>query len=245
MTAVQDRPSAPVTKEEQPYVDPAPRRRTALWLGVIAVAWVAAWLLFRGQSTLALGFQDQTGLHHWLNGLRDDIQLAASRGNWFFDGVVGSVSDALNALVGQVQELVSTPAFPRPVPQIGWVGVVALLMWVGFALAGWRSSLLVGATVLVYGFFGYWEEGMDTLIITTIAVLICVLVGLPLGIAMARRRAVSASVTPALDVMQTMPAFAYLTPLALIFGIPPLVRITEHGIRSVAQAPSRPPNRWA
>ena len=248
MTAVQDRPAAPVTKEDQPYVDPAPRRRTGLWLGVIAVAWVVAWLVFRGQGTLALGFQDQTGLHHWLNGMRDDIQLAAARGNWFFDGVVGTVSDALNALVGQVQELISTPAFPRPVPQVGWVGVVALLMWVGFALAGWRSSLLVGATVLVYGFFGYWEEGMDTLIITTVAVLICVVIGLPLGVAMARRKGVSASLTPVLDVMQTMPAFAYLTPLALIFGIgpaaaivvtliysiPPLVRITEHGIRSVA-----------
>ncbi len=89
---------------------------------------------------------------------------------------------------------------------------------------------------------------MDTLIITTIAVVICVVIGLPVGIMMARRKGVSASVTPVLDVMQTMPAFAYLTPLALIFGIgpaaaivvtviysvPPLVRITEHGIRSVS-----------
>ena len=88
---------------------------------------------------------------------------------------------------------------------------------------------------------------MDTLIVTGVAVVICCLIGLPLGIAMARRRSVSAVITPVLDLMQTMPAFAYLAPLALLFGIgasagvvctliyalPPLVRITEHGIRSV------------
>ncbi len=126
--------------------------------------------------------------------------------------------------------------------------MVALLAWIAFALAGWRSFIMVTLTVLSFGFFGYWEDGMDTLIITGIAVAICVVIGLPVGIAMARRKLVSNSVTPVLDVMQTMPAFAYLTPLALIFGIgpaaaivvtviyavPPLVRITEHGIRSVA-----------
>ena len=248
MTAVQDRPSPPATKEEQPYVDTAPRRRTGLWLAIIAVVWVGGWLLFKGQDTLATGFQDLTAFHRWLNDLRDSIQLAAVRGNWFFDGVIGTISDALNWVTTQLQELFSTAAAPRPVPQVGWVGVVALLAWVAFAVAGWRSFAMVTITVLAFGFFGYWQDGVDTLIITGIAVAVCVVVGLPVGIMMARRKGVSASVTPFLDVMQTMPAFAYLTPLALIFGIgpaaaivvtviysvPPLVRITEHGIRSVA-----------
>lgn len=246
MTAVQDRPSAS-SKEEQPYVDPVARRRTGLWLAILLAVWLGGWLLFKGQDTLALGFQDQTGFHRWLNALSDDIQLAASRGNWFFDGVIGSISDVLNAVVSQAQELLSTPAFPRPVPQIGWLGVVALFSWIGFAAAGVRSALLVLVSVLAFGFLGYWQESIDTLIVTVIAVLICCLIGLPLGIAMARRRAVSAVVTPVLDLMQTMPAFAYLAPLALFFGIgsasavvctliyslPPLVRITEHGLRSV------------
>ena len=250
MTAVQERPAAPApAKEEQPYLDTAPHRRTPLWLGLVVLVWLAGWAAFHGHATLALGFQDQTGFHSWLNDLRDDIQLAASRGNWFFSGVIGTVSDVLNWVVTQAQQLVSTPAFPRPVPQIGWVGVLALLVWVAFAVAGWRSSLLVAATLAVFGFFGYWQEGMDTLIVTTVAVLICVLLGVPVGIAMARRRAVSAVVTPVLDVFQTMPSFAYLTPLALIFGIgpaaaimvtlvysiPPLVRITEYAVRSVPE----------
>ena len=76
----------------------------------------------------------------------------------------------------------------------------------------------------------------------------CMLIGIPIGIWMARRKAVSAVVTPVLDVMQTLPPFCYLAPMALFFGIgsaaaivltliyalPPLVRITEHGIRTVS-----------
>ena len=69
----------------------------------------------------------------------------------------------------------------------------------------------------------------------------------------------SAVITPILDVMQTLPAFCYLAPVALFFGIgpaaamvltfiyavPPLVRITEHGVRAVSPATtSRPPGRW-
>jgi len=127
MTAVQDRPASAGTKEEQPYVDSTPNRRTGLWLGVIALVWVVGWAVFKGQSTLATGFQDQTAFHKWLNDLRDNIQLAAARGNWFFDGVIGGISSALDWITSQLQELVSVAAFPRPVPEIGWVGVVAIL----------------------------------------------------------------------------------------------------------------------
>jgi glycine betaine/proline transport system permease protein len=250
MTTLQTRPGETAQpKEEQPFVDTAPRRHTALWLAGTAVVWVLGWLLLKGHDTLTLPFQDLNGFHGWLNGLRDDIQLASSRGNWFFDGVIGTVSDFFNWVVAQLQELVSTPAFPRPVPQIGWLGVLALLTWAGYALAGLRSALLVLVSVLAFGLLGQWQDSIDTLIITVVAVLICCLIGLPLGIAMARRKGVSVAVTPVLDLMQTMPAFAYLAPLALIFGIgassavvctliyalPPLVRITEHGIRSVPE----------
>jgi glycine betaine/proline transport system permease protein len=249
MTAVEAPPgqSGPGVKEEQPYVDTAPRRRTGLWLAVTAAVWVVGWLLFKGHDTLTLSFQDLTGFHSWLNGLRDDIQLATSRGNWFFNGVIGNISDFFNWVVGKLQELVSSAAFPRPVPEIGWLGVLAILVWLAYAVAGLRSAALVLVGVLAFGFLGYWQDSIDTLIITAIAVLTCCVIGLPLGIAMARNKAVSVAVTPVLDLMQTMPAFAYLAPLALIFGIgassavvctliyalPPLVRITEHGISSV------------
>jgi glycine betaine/proline transport system permease protein len=242
-TEVRERPDL---KEEQPHVERAENRHTLAKIAGVVAFWVVGWLVLKNHNTLTLGFQDQNGFHTWLNGLRDDIQ-AAARTNWFFQDVIGNISSFFNWLFGKLQELVSLAAFPRPVPQIGWLGVLAILGWVAYAVAGVRSALLAVATLFVCGALGFWQDSLDTLLITTIAVGICILIGLPVGIAMARRKWVSNAITPVLDVMQTMPAFAYLAPLALFFGIgpaaavvctliyalPPLVRITEHGIRSV------------
>jgi glycine betaine/proline transport system permease protein len=121
---------------------------------------------------------------------------------------------------------------------------------VAYALAGTRIAVLAGATLLACGYLGYWEDSLDLLIVTGVAVGICVLIGLPLGIWMARSKRATAVISPVLDVMQTMPSFAYLAPLVLFFGIgaasavvttviyslPPLVRISAHGLRSVAPA---------
>ena len=133
-------------------------------------------------------------------------------------------------------------------PEIGWFGVVALFTWLAYWLAGMRSAILVFVGLLLFGFLGYWPDSIDTLIVTFVAVFICVIIGIPLGIWMARSTRANAAITPILDVMQTMPSFAYLAPLVLFFGIgpasavvttliyslPPLARITAHGIRSVS-----------
>jgi glycine betaine/proline transport system permease protein len=109
--------------------------------------------------------------------------------------------------------------------------------------------VLVTATFLLFGIFGYWQDSVDTLIVTTLAVIASLVVGIPMGIAMARRKAVSSVVTPILDAMQTMPSFCYLLPFFMVFGpgatcaialtivycLPPLVRITELGIASVSE----------
>jgi glycine betaine/proline transport system permease protein len=219
----------------------------ALAAGAVVLAWLLAWATLGGTQTLELGGAERTGVHTWLNGLRDSFD--AARGNSaVFAYVVQPVTDGLNGLVAFLQHLLSQPSAARPVPEIGWLGVLALLAWLAFALAGVRSMLLVAACVLLFGFFGYWQQSLDTLIVTFVAVGICALVGLPLGILTARSRRASAVVTPVLDLMQTLPSFAYLAPLALVFGIgpaaaivttiiyslPPLVRITEHGIRAVS-----------
>ena len=239
-------PEAPSSKEEQPYIAPAAKRRTGLKVLAVLVLWVVGYAILKGKQTRALGLQDTTGFHDWINDRRDWIQLHGPD-NWFFGGVLGFIGDVFNNVFEFLQKLVSIPDFPRLVPQIGWLGVVAILAWLTWALAGLRATILVTVTVLMFGVWGLWQNSVDLLLVTVIAVVACLVVGLPIGIAMARRRAVSAMVTPVLDVMQTMPPFAYLAPIALGFGIgpttalvltfiyalPPLVRITEHGIRSV------------
>jgi glycine betaine/proline transport system permease protein len=246
-TEVRDATEIATIKEQLPYVEQHKPRRTGLKLLGILVFWLIAFFALQGQMTRALGLQDTTDLHQKLNDVRDWVQLEGSD-NWFFGGVLGGIADALNAVVLFFQELIAIPAFPRPVPEIGWLGVVALAAWITYVFAGLRSTILVTATLLFFGIVDLWSDSMDTLIITLLAVVICMVVGIPLGIWMARRKSVSNSVTPVLDIMQTFPPFCYLAPLALFFGIgsacalvltiiyalPPLVRITEHGIRSVS-----------
>jgi glycine betaine/proline transport system permease protein len=244
---VRDATEIATIKEQLPYVDPHKPRRTGLKLLGILVFWLVGYFALQGQMTKALGLQDTTELHQKFNDARDWVQLEGTD-NWFFGGVLGAISDALNSIVLFFQELIAIPAFPRPVPEIGWLGVVALAAWITFAVAGLRSTILVTAVMLFFGVADLWSDSMDTLIVTLLAVVLCIVFGIPLGIAMARSKAVSTTVTPVLDVMQTLPAFCYLAPLALFFGIgsacavvltiiyalPPIVRITEHGIRSVA-----------
>lgn len=246
MTTIEG-PARVESKEEMPYVAPGKPRRTGLKLLGVLVVWVVGWALLKGQQTLALGFQDTNSFHRWINDVRDWVQLEG-QDNWFFGGVLGGIGDFLDALIKFLQELISIPALPRPVPEIGWLGVIAVALWVVYVLAGIRSTILAAVSLVLFGVVGLWPESMDTLIITLTAVVFCVLTGIPIGIAMARSRPVSALITPVLDVMQTMPAFCYLAPLALFFGIgpavavvltfiyalPPVVRITEHGIRSVS-----------
>ena len=127
-----------------------------------------------------------------------------------------------------------------------WVVIVffTLLAW---QMAGRR--LAVGALVsfLVIGFIGAWSETMITLALVFTAVFFSVLIGVPLGIWMGKSDRVEMVLKPILDAMQTTPAFVYLVPIVMLFGIgnvpgvvvtiifalPPLVRLTSLGIRQV------------
>jgi glycine betaine/proline transport system permease protein len=236
-----------VSKEEQPYIERGRKRHTGVKLLVVLVVWLALYFALKGQNTRALGLQDLTDVHHKLNDARDWIQLEG-QDNWFFGGVLGGIGDFLNSLVEFFQHLISIPGDLRPVPEIGWVGVIALAAWVTYVFAGLRSTILVTLSMLAFGVFGLWEDSMDTLIVTILSVVFCMIIGLPLGIWMSRKKTVSGIFTPVLDLMQTVPAFCYLAPMALFFGIgpaaavvltfiyalPPLVRITEHGINTVS-----------
>ena len=128
--------------------------------------------------------------------------------------------------------------------------LVVLLILVGLAYGASRSiKLSLGVTVafLLIGYFGMWENTMRTLSMITVATLLSIAVGIPIGIMMARSDRARGIVTPILDIMQTMPAFVYLIPVVmllgigkipgiiavLIYSIPPVIRLTNLGIRLV------------
>lgn len=220
-------------------------RKSLIFAGIL-VAWLVLWLVFRNVGTLALGAADLTPLHRWINSVNDAVG-ASRNSNPVFLYFFNEIRLVIDEFVTFIQALIAQPSFGRPVPVIGWLGVVAIAGFTSLAVAGWRIALLTVAGFVFLGLQGLWQESMDTLSLTLAAVVISLLVGIPLGIWAGLSDRVNRLLTPVLDFMQTMPTFVYLAPLTLFFLIgpasatiatliyaaPPAIRITAHAIRSV------------
>ena len=132
------------------------------------------------------------------------------------------------------------------------LGMPAPVAIIVFALLAWQiSSFGMGIATLVsliaIGAIGAWSQAMVTLALVLTALLFCIVIGLPLGIWLARSERAAKIVRPLLDAMQTTPAFVYLVPIVMLFGIgnvpgvvvtiifalPPIVRLTILGIKQV------------
>jgi glycine betaine/proline transport system permease protein len=199
-----------------------------------------------GSWTQSLAPADLTGLHTWFNDVNDSIG-ANRNSNPFFLYFFNEIRLVIDNLVVFVQGLIAQPAYGRPVPVIGWLGVVAVVTFLASAFGNLKVGVLalVGFTFL--GLQGLWQESMDTLALTLSAVFLALLIGVPLGIWAGLSDRFNGVATPVLDFMQTMPTFVYLAPLTLffligpasatittlIYALPPAVRYTAHGIREV------------
>ncbi|AOR57538.1 glycine betaine/L-proline ABC transporter permease ProW [Pectobacterium parmentieri] len=132
---------------------------------------------------------------------------------------------------------------------LGMPAPIAILV---FSLIAWQmSSLGMGVATLLsliaIGAIGAWSQAMITLALVLTALFFCVLIGLPMGIWLARSERAAKIIRPLLDAMQTTPAFVYLVPIVMLFGIgnvpgvvvtiifalPPIIRLTILGIRQV------------
>jgi len=125
--------------------------------------------------------------------------------------------------------------------------ILILITLIAWQAGGRRVATVATLSMLAIGLMGAWEESMTTLSIVLTCVFFCALVGLPLGIASARSERAWNWMRPALDLMQTIPSFVYLVPVVMLFSIgnvsgvivtfiyalPPLVRLTNLGIRQV------------
>jgi len=131
---------------------------------------------------------------------------------------------------------------------VPWFVIILLV-----GLAGWKlirsvkTGVLFMVLMTMIGLFGYWELAMQTLALVISSVVFALLIGLPLGIQMARSNRTERILKPLLDAMQTMPSFVYLIPALMFFGmgkvpsmfatiiyaVPPVIRLTNVGIRTV------------
>ncbi|WP_421361777.1 ABC transporter permease [Agrobacterium rosae] len=163
-----------------------------------------------------------------------------------FRDIVRSYGDIIDTVVHPLQLFLN--ASERFFIQTPWIIIfLGLLALVHLAGRSFRITLGTAVSLCLIGAVGLWRDAMTTLSIVAIATLIAVIIGLPLGIFMARSERLQRFINPTLDVMQTMPSFVYLIPVVVIFGIgkvpgliavviyaiPPMIRLTNLGIRMV------------
>ena len=123
--------------------------------------------------------------------------------------------------------------------------IVAALSYLGSR--SWKLSLGAAVSFLLIGYLGMWNNTMSTVALISVATIICIALGIPIGIAMSKSDRLQAMITPVLDIMQTIPIFVYLLPVVMLLGIgkvpgliavcvyamPPIVRLTNLGLRLV------------
>ncbi|MDR7306850.1 proline/glycine betaine ABC transporter permease [Rhodoferax saidenbachensis] len=183
-------------------------------------------------TTVTEASHDMLPLGQWVNA---GVKVLLDNGASVFDSV-GVVVEGFAQSIEQ--GLLAIPF---------WL-VIAVATYVGIKRLGWGFGLFVALALMLIVVTGFWPQTMVTLALTLSATLISLLFGIPLGIWCARNNHVNASVRPVLDFMQTMPAFVYLIPAAMLFGLgrvpgtiatvifamPPVVRLTSLGIRQVS-----------
>ncbi|MFE6177401.1 ABC transporter permease [Streptomyces sp. NPDC056464] len=127
----------------------------------------------------------------------------------------------------------------------GWAGVTAAASLIAWRVAGPRLAAGTAAAFLACGFLGMWVPTMQTLALMVVAVLASVVVGMLLGLAAGLSDRMDRLLRPVLDTMQVLPAYAYLLPVVLVFGMgvpaavlatvvyaaPPMARLTALGLR--------------
>jgi len=133
-------------------------------------------------------------------------------------------------------------------PGLPWTIVTAGAIILGYKLNGKGLAILAGITMIYISVFGQWNPSMQTLSFVLVAAPVSVLLGLVLGIWSYKSKSVEAALNPILNVMQTMPHYAYLGPIVVLFGVgdhagaiatiifatPPMVRLTLLGLRKVS-----------
>lgn len=170
-------------------------------------------------------------LGSWVNDVVQHLLDNYSEGFDNLGGVVNGFSEGIEWL------LMLPPA---------WL-LIAIFVGLSLWRISYKFAIFTAISFVLIVLTGFWEQTVVTLGLTFSATLISLLLGIPLGIWAARSERVSTTIRPILDFMQTMPAFVYLIPAAMLFGLgrvpgiiatvifamPPAVRLTNLGIRQV------------
>ena len=228
----------------------------AFWLSVLVVsyllatyskAWLPKWALKYPRKWVV---PIKNWINEWMRWLLEDATLGLftfkefTRGiAWLLDWPFSAVTSLLSSgwLQGQGSAAVQL------LPPLSWLAVILCIAALGYYLRGWRLACFVAVCFTYLVVFGQWDSAMVTLSSIAIAVPFGVVAGLLIGIAGFRWRWVERALAPILDLMQTVPVFAYLVPILFLFGfgpvaamiatiiyaMPPMIRVTMLALKSV------------
>tara|TARA_B100001778_G_scaffold188868_1_gene155560 strand:- start:617 stop:1453 length:837 start_codon:yes stop_codon:yes gene_type:complete len=171
-------------------------------------------------------------LGRWAQDIFDWLQM---HGGWFFDGL----AEVMGWLIDQLLWILQAPG-----PIVIAVIVTAASYWLQ---RNWKVSLFVFLGFLFIVNQGYWEETTESLALVISSCIICMAIGVPIGIYAAHRPRLYQVLQPILDLMQTLPTFVYLIPAIVFFGIgmvpgllatvifvvPASIRLTYLGVSTV------------
>jgi glycine betaine/proline transport system permease protein len=214
------------------------RSRSTIVAAVVGVMVVCHLTLSRTQS-----WPDSVvwhSLNHYLDNLQNWLaaESAKTHPNFAYR-LIHWISSGLDALVRWLYHLLSS--------WLTWPGTTLLGGLLAWRFGGRRAGVIMVASFASFAALGLWDDSMQTLALMLVAVALSLLVGVPLGIVAGRSDRFNAFITPVLDAAQIIPAFAYLMPVVIFFSVgpaaavittmvysvPPAVRITALGIRSV------------
>jgi glycine betaine/proline transport system permease protein len=207
--------------------------RVAWSLIAVAVAWV-------GLTWLNPGFPERwiVDVTGWFDAFRD-WAIENSSTSWLFVYILDPIERAVTTLFDTTVTILE---------RMTWLGLLVGASSLAGLVAGWRMGLLTAAGVLSFGVLGVWEAALETLALMLVSVSLALLIGIPVGVWAGRRPRAERILRPILDAMQTIPAYAYLLPFVLLFGVgeppallatlafalPPVIRLTALGIREVS-----------
>ena len=161
-------------------------------------------------------------------------EFAINWGDWFTE----LLSPIHWLLIHFEKLLIATPWYI-------FLGLISLLLWK--TTQNWKLILGFLISFILIGLVGMWDDTMRTLAIVVVSTLVCIVIGIPIGILMAKNNLAHRIILPILDLMQTIPSFVYLIPVVMLFGlgkipgliaisvfaIPPVIRFTNIGLREV------------
>ncbi len=232
--------------EDKSFLPAKKASRLSVYLGLLTLGFLAFAIFLRGKATLPLDRSSLTSFQTWLNNVSAWIDTNRDS-NPVFTSFINVIRSFIDGFVTFLQNMISQTGDIRTIPQIGWLGIVAIIGFVVYAISNVRIAIFSVVGFLSLGLLGLWQESMDTLALTLAAVTFSLLIGIPLGIYAGLNPKFEKFITPALDFAQVMPTFVYLTPVTLffligpasativtlIYAVPPALRITSVAIKQV------------